>query len=762
MLTHAPASPPVKTVLRPLLFLFSLSLVAFQPAFAHNAALRGQVQDAATRQPLRAATVQLSGTEKRTVTDAFGQFRFENLPEGSYELVISFVGFETLRQAVILKENETADLRLSLQPGAVLLDEVSVRSEGGVERADLLSRVDVTLRPVRTTQDLLRNVPGLFIAQHAGGGKAEQLFLRGFDLDHGTDIAISVDGMPVNMVSHAHGQGYADLHFVIPETVGTVNFGKGPYAASKGDLATAGYVAFRTKDALPGSLLKMETGSYGTNRGVLLLNALNKNNQSAYVAAEFSNTRGFFENPQHFNRLNFLAKYTGSPDERTRLSASVSAFGSNWDASGQVPERAVAQGLITRFGSLDPTEGGRTDRYNLNLELTRQLDNGAFVRQQVYATRYDFELFSNFTFFRRDSINGDQIRQRESRFLTGYQGVYGKDGHWGDLHHYTEIGAGLRYDATTNSELDYTRQRRILSTAQRGDIRQTNLSAYWEETLDLTARLRLTAALRYDRLTFDYRNDLDSNYARQSRTAGVFSPKLALSYTFSDRVRVYANAGLGFHSNDARTVLGTNRPSLPRALGYEVGASLKPTSRLLVKTALWALNLQQEFVYVGDEGVIEPSGRSRRTGVDLSVRWQPLDWLFADADLSLARPRFPDEPEGRQFVPLAPPRTSAGGLTARAKSGWGASLRYRCLGSRPANADGSVTAHGYNLLDAALSYQRPHVEVTLSVENALNRDWNEAQFATESRLRGETAPVGEIHFTPGTPRFARLAVGWKF
>lgn len=294
------------------------------------------------------------------------------------------------------------------------------------QNSNTISAVDIQFRPINTSQDVLKIVPGLFIAQHAGGGKAEQIFLRGFDIDHGTDIELNVDGMPVNMVSHAHGQGYSDLHFVIPETIEQVDFDKGPYYAKQGNFNTAGYANFYQR-RLSESMFKIEGGQFGTFRTVGLFNLLKAQkaeDPSLYLATEFFRTDGYFESPQYFNRFNSLLKYHQKLNDTQTLELSFSGFTSSWDASGQIPQRAVDNGTITRFGAIDDTEGGETSRINLNSKLTTELSNGGYFENQVYFSQYNFNLVSNFTFFLNDPVNGDQITQSENRQIFGSKNSY--------------------------------------------------------------------------------------------------------------------------------------------------------------------------------------------------------------------------------------------------------------------------------------------------------------------------------------------------
>ena len=617
---------------------------------------------------------------------------------------------------------------------------------------------------MHSSQDALRYVPGLFIAQHAGGGKAEQIFLRGFDIDHGTDIALSVDGMPVNMVSHAHGQGYADLHFLIPETIERIDFDKGMYEANNGNFNTAGLAAFETKNALDRSMVKLEVGQFNTYRGLAMVDLLPQNStHHAYVAAEYLYSDGYFDASQNFDRVNVMAKYTGLIGEDAVLSVSASTFASEWDASGQIPERAVTQGLIGRFGAIDSTEGGNTGRKNLNVSLIRYQDDGSVLRNRIFYSQYDFSLFSNFTFFLEDPINGDQIHQTETRNLYGYQGSWEKSYDVGALRMRTLAGLGLRVDDVMGNELSHTRNRtEVLETFALGDIKELNASAFVNQMIGMGRRWTLDLGIRYDQFRFAYQNSLTEAYDPQSVSKGIMSPKMKLNYQAGSNLNLYLKAGTGFHSNDTRVILSqTSRDILPRAYGADLGLVAKPIPGLLLQAALWNLYLDQEFVYVGDAGIVEPSGKTARMGADLTLRYQLTSWLFADADVNYTFARSREEEEGQNYIPLAPQVSSVGGLSAKVDQ-FSASLRYRYLGDRPANEDYSLTADGYTLLDAVLCYTTKSFELRLSAENILNVAWKEAQFETESRLANEAASVTEIHYTPGSPRFLRLAASYFF
>ncbi len=749
-------------------YLFVLLLFAGISAFAHGGTINGLVFEDESKVPIEYATVQIDTLNMGTSTNLSGAFSLADVDEGEYTLKISIFGYKTQEVKVKVKDHETTEITIYLKTAPVELKEVVITADQKAT-VNTISALDIKLRPTNTAQDILRMVPGLFIAQHAGGGKAEQIFLRGFDSDHGTDIALSVDGMPVNMVSHAHGQGYADLHFVIPELVDRVNVRKGPYSASIGNLCTAGAVQFQTKNRLTNSSFTAEKGMFNTNRVLAMVNILGEKaqakNQNMYVAGEYLFRRGFFENPDNMTRINLATKYSGEITENQFLTVQVSQFTSRWNASGQIPERAINSGLITRLGSIDNSEGGNTSRFNVNVILNSILPKGDLVKSQVFYSRYNFNLFSNFTFYKNDTINGDEIQQTEGRNIYGYNTSYTANRNAAGIHFSTEIGGQLRYDNAANTELSNVKRRNIfLKPLALGDINELNAAAYWDENIDFNKHFRVNAGLRADFFNFDYNNKLDSTgYQRQNVSKSILSPKLNLYYAINDRIQLFLLSGTGFHSNDTRVVVAQDgKEVLPRAIGSEVGSTFKPFRNMLVTTSFWYLYLQQEFVYVGDESVVEPSGKTRRMGIDLGLRYQITKWLYADMDVNYANPRALGVPEGENRIPLAPNFTSIGGLTVKTEKGLSATVRYRYLGNRAANEDNSLTATGYFITDAVVQYTFKNYTIGLSAENVTNRQWKEAQFATESRLQGENAPVTEIHYTPGTPFFLKTKFSVAF
>jgi len=740
------------------------------PVLAQPGSISGTVADSLSGESLPGVNVFLAGISQAATTDMEGRFSFPRIAPGRYELQAGLIGYTPSAQTVRVEPGGQPVLKILLSPRPIHLGELLVQADRSFTAASAraVRGFDLQVRPPASAQQLLQLAPGLVIAQHAGGGKAEQLFLRGFDADHGTDVAVSVDGMPVNMVSHGHGQGYADLHFVIPETIEDMEVFKGPYAAQFGNLATAGAVSFRTRDHLRENMVRLGGGQLGIAHYTALYQLpLADPDNTAYFASEYRRADGPFDAPQGFQRLNLFAKIHTHLSDRTTLTLDAGGFASAWDASGQIPDRAVRRGLIGRWGAIDDLEGGTTGRRNLNLTFREQGRNNSALTIQTFLSEYDFKLFSNFTFFLEDPAAGDMIEQTDDRRVWGLDTRYTLFHRAGPFLGHATLGGGLRAD---DAQVGLWHSPRRARRAPRvdADIRERHLFLWGQDEIFLDSRWRVILGLRNDYFTFDVDDHLEllpsslphaSGYAQE----GIFSPKASLVFTPVPQLDLFANFGTGFHSNDARAVIiGERASTLPHATGGELGTRARLWDRLNAGAAAWWLDLEREFVYVGDAGTTELSGRTRRLGLDLEARLQLLPYLWAGADLNLSRGTAQDEPRDADEIPLAPTRTATGGLTLRHPTGYEGSLRLRHVGERPANEDNSIVARGYTVFDLNAGYRFGRCKLELIAENLLDTEWNEAQFATQSRLPDEAAPVEELHFTPGNPFNARVEVSYFF
>lgn len=731
--------------------------------FSQSLKMIGILKDTSSGDPVVGAHITIYPGDHMAVSDINGKIIFPSTQLQHVErLTITAIGHDPKTIAYnTLKQNTT----IFLQPKIATLADVKITSNT-TNPYKAISDIDIKLRGISNTQEVLRIIPGLFIGQHQGGGKAEQIFLRGFDNDHGTDINMSADGMPINMVSHAHGQGFADTHFIIPETIASTTYKKGMYEASKGDLAVTGFVDFHTTDRID-NVVKLEAGQYNTYRALIMANllkkdSLHKDDHSWYVASEYRYSDGYFDNPQHFNRFNIFSKYSGHLSSHNFLSVSASTLYSKWNASGQVPQYAVDEGIIGFYGAIDPLEGGVTSRTNINVLLTTTLSNNDILKNQLYYSHYTFDLHSNFTFFLKDTINGDEIRQQEHRNMFGYNGSYLHEVFLGNTRWVTEAGLNIRTDLTYNSALSHTVNRfTLVDPIKLGNIREVNAGAYLSETFHFNEYFTLNAGVRFDRFSYHYDNKLASDstlsgigiYTAQN---GVVSPKVNFYYQARHNLQFYLSAGKGFHSNDTRVVVAEKgMETLPAAYGADLGTVFKPVGNLILNAALWYSYLQKEYVYGGDGGTVDFSGRTRRLGFDFSARYQPISSLYLDEDVNYAHGRAIDEPSGENYIPLAPVWSNTGGITYMFKNGLNGSLRYRWLSKRPANEDYSLTAIGYFVNDLVLNYTRKKYEIGLTINNLFNVHWKETQFEETTRLKNKQAIDG-ITFTPGT-KFCALA-----
>jgi len=741
--------------------------VGVRPAAAQARTIRGTVLGTGNGAPLSDATVRRAdGIGPAAVTNERGRFTL-GIPTGVVRLVAMRLGFAPDTLAVGADDREVV---FNLHEAALELDPLAVNSEQTYSAASssTIRELDLALRPVESAQALLPLVPGLFIAQHAGGGKAEQIFLRGFDADHGTDVAITVDGVPVNVVSHAHGQGYADVHFLMPEAVEQLDVRKGPYAAQDGDLATAGAVDYRTKDRVLG-VGEVRGGSYGTARLMTLVPfGGDATRAGGYVGGAWRTTQGPFDQPQDFVSGNGIARFTAPLSAATRLTLSATGYGGTWDASGQIPTRAVASGQIDRFGAVDATEGGTTHRYDLSAAVGGDGRDGSQWSARAYATNYYLNLYSNFTFFLTDSVNGDGIEQRDSRWIYGAIGTYSRPTRYGSVPGSLTAGAGLRVD-NAQVALFHQVHRERLETRVANLVNQQNWSVWAQQNLALGARVNLQLGVRGDIFDASVQPDpgLPPGVQPQptgSRTVGRVSPKLNVNYAAARYTTLYANAGIGFHSNDARDMVqaAAGQDVLPAALGTELGIrqSWRGGSAAV---AAWALHLQSELVYVGDEGTTEAVGPSQRIGLDMEGRQQLNRWLWLDLDMNVTRGWLTAEPATANEIALAPRFTLVAGLTVRDLGPVAGGVRVRHIGDRPANEDASITALGYTVTQVFATVNVGRGQVFASVDNLFNVEWNEAQFATTSRLLGEpNGGITDLNFTPGSPTAVVAGVRYIF
>jgi outer membrane receptor for Fe3+-dicitrate len=626
---------------------------------------------------------------------------------------------------------------------------------------------EILLQPQGRPAQVLRLIPGLITVEHSGGaGKADQYFLRGFDADHGTDVAFFNDGMPINFRSHAHGQGYTDLNFIIPETIEGLDAYKGAYHVEHGDFSTAGAVNFKTREVVREGLVQAAGGQFDTQRYLLMLSPT-KDKVRTLFAAEGYYTNGPFVNDNRYFRANLLGKATMNPTTRSEVSLTGTFQKSQWNASGEIPLRAVQDGTLNRFGAIDPSEGGRTTRSTARLNYHYDTPSGGQFFANAYAQYYKFDLYTNFTFFLNDPVNGDGIHQSDQRWMYGGDIGYRQPGRVLDVDGAVTIGVQSRVD-DIHARLGTQTTRNPLGTTIDSDILEASYSPFLKLEVQPTPWMLLSGGVRSEVFTFDVRNRCP-DCAEQSAgrtTSGLVLPKANLVLGPWFHTEFFANYGQGFHSNDARAAVAPGSSPLSRAKTYEVGLRSRPwgPERLELIATVWAIDLESELVFVGDEGTTEIRGPTRRRGVEVAARGQIAGPLYFNGSVTWSHAEFTNG----DAIPLAPELTGFGALILRWPERLISQLQATYLGVRPLTEDRSITSPSWITFDLTERYQIPiklshgRLEAFLFIQNLFDTKWEQAVFAFESRLRNEPAGVMDIHFVPGNPRFVMGGLAWYF
>ncbi|MBF6653561.1 TonB-dependent receptor [Flavobacterium columnare] len=747
---------------------FLLFLFLFQKTQGQSS-INGFIIDATNQTKIEGATIKIKESGESTISQENGVYKLQSASEGIKTIVVSHIGYNVFTTKINFKKDEQKSLNISLLHNVMNLEELVISALSIKKQENKIDQISLQLQPIKSAQDLLRAVPGLFIAQHAGGGKAEQIFVRGIDNDHGTDFSIQMDGIPANMPSHAHGQGYADMHFMIPETIGTVNFFKGPYEASLGDFSVAGAAQFNSKYRLENNIVKLESGLFNTQRVLTMLQILDQKhlvskwNDNAYFASEYNYTDGFFESKLKFKRFNFFGRYNAQLTPKTTLILSGSYFSSTWNASGQLPLRAIEKGTLSRYGAIDDSEGGIASRLNTNVILDTKLKENQSWKNQFYYSKNIFDLFSNFTFFMNDPINGDEILQWEKRDLFGLKSTYNRLDNISSTKLSSEVGFVTRTDILGLGR-DYVLRRAFLSKAANDDVAITNYSLYLDEDWQFAPKWSLKLGFRNELFNFYLKNKIEDNNSGK-KTVYRFNPKAQIHFTPTSNFSVYAKWGIGFHSNYAHTAVSkdpTATNPVPQSESVDLGFIMKLYKKSIFNFTAWWTDSGSEFKFISDDGSFENLGSSRKYGIDTSLKIQFTDFLWADTNLNYAYSFLREAPKEKNLIPLYTRWNSTGGLTLKLENGINASLRYRFMGERPAIEDGSVYSKPYTIADVVIRYTRPRYEISLSTENIFNTKWDEAQFYDQSQLKNETEPIIDFHNTPGTPFFLKGSISYFF
>ncbi len=751
------------------------------------ASLRGRViDDSGLPLPGVTVTVECGVARPAVSTDAAGAYAVEGLPAGRCQVSFRLPSFAASVRTLTLEPGTTAELeatlRVALTADVLVTDRRTFRSltdldapvngllglaNAGSEGV-VASRL-IEQRPVHRAGEVFEAVPGVVISQHSGEGKANQYYVRGFNIDHGTDLASFVAGVPVNMPTHGHGQGYSDNNFLIPELVSGVQYQKGAYSAEAGDFSAAGSINVNYLNVLDRPLLKIEAGKDRFRRALVAASAKVGEGQILY-AAEAYHSDGPWLNPNDFRKLNGIVRYSRG-NQQDGLSLTAMGYSSRWQSTDQVPRRAVESGQLDRFGAIDSSDRGETHRYSLSGEWRRSTRRG-LTQVKAYAIDYALDLFSNFTYFLDDPVNGDQFEQKDERTIFGMSVGQRFLSRWFGRDTESVIGLQGRRDDIPTVGLYHTRATRRLRTVREDDVNQTSGAAFFQTSIQWANTLRTVAGLRGDLFGFDVRGDDPANSGH--RTASLVSPKLSLVLGPWKQTEVYANWGWGFHSNDARGAVQTRDPRtgepvprvdpIVRTRGAELGLRTLALRHYETAVAVWGLEIASELLFVGDAGTTEPSRPSRRVGFEWSNVFTPRPWLTLDADVAWSRARFRDGDTAADRIPGAVEGVASAGVTVQALGRFSGSLRVRYFGPRPLVEDDSVRSRASTTLNARASWRlaRRYL-LSVDVFNLTDAKVSDIDYYYESRLPSEPAGgIADVHTHPLEPRSVRVSVTASF
>jgi hypothetical protein len=725
-----------------------------------------------------------------TVTNGTGTYGFESVPAGPAEITFRMINFSTVRRAITVPAGgsvtanavmivaTSADIVITAprtfrnlaeieNPAENLVGVASAASEGAITAKQL------AVRPVNRAAEVLETVPGMIISQHSGEGKANQYYLRGFNLDHGFDFAQTIAGIPVNMPTHAHAQGYADSNFLIPELVSGVQFRKGPYYAENGDFSSAGSANINYFNVLERPIVTLAGGSFDYAR--FLGAASPRVGRGNLLAAfEWERDNGPWVSPNGKDKFNGVLRYSQG-DTRNGLSLTFLGFRNHWHSTDQIPQRAIDEGLISRFGFIEETDGGETDRYTGVFDWQRSAGNNS-TRLTAYSQRYGVQLFHNFTYFLNDPENGDQFEQFEERWTSGAKLTHRRLARVGTIATENLFGVDIRNDSVGGPlGLYLTRATERLSTVRADDVDQNSVGFFGESEIEWSRFVRTTFGLRGDVYRWNVESDNPLNSG--NKTGAIASPKVSAAFGPWKGTEFYANYGLGFHSNSALGIVlqvdplsgdaATPSPSFARSQGAEFGVRSVAVRGLQTTATVWYLDFDSELIYVGDSGSTEDGPASRRFGVEITNYVYPHPWVTADLDISFSRARYPDLPEGENYVPGALNRVIAAGIgfnpPATVNAGPFGSLRLRHFGPRPLIEDNSVESRQTAIVNGEIGYQFSN-RLRLVVEgfNLFDAEVSDIEYFFESRLRDEPEPVEDIHLHSAIPRSGRVALRVSF
>jgi hypothetical protein len=631
----------------------------------------------------------------------------------------------------------------------------------------VVGAAEIQARPLLRPGEILEAVPGLIVTQHSGTGKSNQMFLRGFNLDHGTDFATWVDGMPVNLPTHGHGQGYTDVNFLIPELVERLEYRKGGYYAEVSDFSSAGATHLSTFRRLDEGMIKAGFGEYG-HFSVLAADSVAAGAGNFLYGVQTHRYDGPWEDiSEDLRRNNMLLRYTAEGPEGGEWNVAYMGYDATWNSADQIPRRAVDSGLVSALGSLDTSLGGDTSRHSISGSWSADAGRGR-VRLNAYTIDYDLRLFSNFTYFLDDPVDGDQFEQLDDRSVTGGDFSYAFPGSGRTAH---TFGVMLRYDDIGAVGLFRTANLERLSAVRLDSVEELAVGVYYSGETVFNDRWRATFGARFDDFDFDVASDLDANSG--SASDSLIAPKVNVIYTLNPSTELYASAGKGFHSNDARGTTISVDPStgdpidpvdpLVASRQFELGFRSFVDRRVNVSAALFYLELNSELLFIGDAGNTEASRPSERFGLEVPIYFRPTDRLTLDLEVSLTKSQFADFDPAGDEIPGAIDRVVAAGVTYDNPSGWYGSVRVRHFGPRPLIEDGSVQSDSSTLVNAAVGFRRERLDVRVDILNVLDSDDDDITYFYASRLPGEAEEgVEDLHFHPLEPRMLRAYLNWRF
>ncbi len=738
------------------------------------------IDDTGSVLPGASVTLDIDTDQLFVVTDENGEFHLDNVPAGSAELAVRLINFSTFRSELQVINNDTVTVNISLTLGmtadVVVTGSRTFRNITELEnpRENLvgiatsasvgaITAEQLVARPIMRPGEVLEAVPGFITSQHSGEGKANQYYLRGFNLDHGSDFSTTIAGTPMNESSGAHAHGYSDVNLLIPELVSSVQYTKGPYFAEHGDFAAAGSATINYVNVLDQPLVSVSAGGHGWGR-IFGASSPKVGSGNMLVALELGKNNGPWTVPDDMRKINGLVRYSQG-NQRNGFSITAMGYSANWHSTDQIPQRAVTQGLIPRLGAIDQTDGGRSSRYSLAFDFLDSRQNYA-TRITAYTIHGGLNLFQNFTYFLNNPVNGDQVEQEGRRWTSGGHVTHRRLNRIFNRSIESAIGVSLRNDSIGTVGLYDTVQRRRTNTIRNDVIGETAVSFFGQAEIEWARKLRTTLGIRSDLYRYDVTALRPFNTG--AGTTGIVSPKVTAVIGPWGGSEFYLNYGTGFHSNDARgatttrdptsgTVVTRDDPLVP-ARGAEVGFRTIAVPGLQSTFAAWYLGFDSELIFVGDAGIAEASRPSRRYGVEWTNYLKLKSWLTVELDMSFSHAEFVGNSSGGNYIPGALDRVVAGAITVTPAKRVFGSVRLRHFGPRPLIADGSFYSKPTTILNGELGWAiHDQLNITLEGFNLFDSQVSDIDYYYTSRLLGEPAGgVDDIHLHPSLPRTLRL------